>query len=137
MFIKALSNFFTVWVFYYICQWYCLFDFFNNKNVCWPILLLKNVSKTFLYFAILTESITLNLGSLSLFSTSKSVYVFDVTSIWFILIVLWYVLLYLLTISFNLSIYTFFDIAEIYYTLFFKVLTNLLATIDFHSSCVE
>ena len=39
---------------------------------------------------------------------SKCVFVF--TSTGFILIALWYVLLYLLTILSNLSIYTFFDI---------------------------
>ena len=38
----------------------------------------------------------------------------DFTSTGVILMVLWYVLLYLLTMSSNLSIYTFFDIEAMY-----------------------
>ena len=52
--------------------------------------------------------------------------------------ILWYVLLYLLTILFNLSIYTFFYIKVIYLQiLFFKILINLSATTDFTSLCIE
>ena len=92
----------------------------------------------FLYFDILAISTILNLGSLSLISLLESIYVFDFTSTGFILIALWYFLLYLLTISANLSIYTFYDIEVIYLQiLFFTVLTNLSATIDFPSLCVE
>ena len=64
----------------------------------------------FLYFDVLTISPILNLGSLLLISLLEAIYVLDFTSTGFILIVLWYELLYLLTISSNLSIYTFFDI---------------------------
>ena len=51
----------------------------------------------------------LNLGPLFLISLLESKYEFDFTSVDFILIVLWYVLLYLFTTSSNLSVYTFFE----------------------------
>ena len=51
----------------------------------------------------------LNLRSLFLISLLESKYEFDFTSVDFILIVLWYVLLYLFTTSSNLIIYTFFE----------------------------
>ena len=63
----------------------------------------------FLYFDALTWSPASNLGSYWLFSLSKSIYMLDFTSTGFTLILLWYLLLYLLTISSNLSMYTFFD----------------------------
>ena len=59
-------------------------------------------AKTFLYFDILTSRI-LNLGFLSI-SLLESIFMFYFTSTGFILIVLCYVLLYLLTISYNSSI---------------------------------
>ena len=63
----------------------------------------------FFYVFILTISPILNLGSLSLISLIQRIYVFDFTSTGLILIVLWYVLLYLLTISSNLSLYKLFE----------------------------
>ena len=57
----------------------------------------------FLYFDILTKSPILNFGSLWLISLLKSIYVFDFTSTSSVLIVLWYILLYLLSIWSNLS----------------------------------
>ena len=63
----------------------------------------------FIYFDALTWSQTSNLGSYWLFPLSKSIYMLDLTSIGFNLILLWYLLLYLLTMSSNLSMYTFFD----------------------------
>ena len=46
--------------------------------------------------------------------------------------------MYLLTISSDLSIYRFFDIEVMYLSiLFFKVLINLSAKVDFPSLCVE
>ena len=56
-----------------------------------------------LYFGILTLLPTLNLGSFSLFLTSKSIYDLVLTSVGFILIVLWHLLLYSLTLLSNLS----------------------------------
>ena len=50
---------------------------------------------------------TLNLGSLSSFSTTNPFYVLDLTSARFSLIALLYVLLYSLTISSNLTMYIF------------------------------
>ena len=58
----------------------------------------------FWYFDILTLSPILTFGFLSLMYLLESIYVFDFTSAGFILVALWYVLLYLLTISSNLSI---------------------------------
>ena len=53
----------------------------------------------FLYFEILTVSPILNLAPLLFISLSDSIYLFDFTSTGFILIVLWYVILYLLTLT--------------------------------------
>ena len=62
----------------------------------------------------------------------------DFTSTGLILIVPWYVLLYLLTISPNLPMYTFFEIEVIYFKiLFFQVLINVLVATDFPSLCAE
>ena len=62
----------------------------------------------------------------------------DFTSTGFILIALWYVLLYLLTLSSNLLICTYFDFEAIYLEiLFFKVLINLSAAANITSLCVE
>ena len=61
------------------------------------------------------------------------------TSTVFILIVLWYVLLYLLTISSNLSIYTFLILKSCIYKFCFLrfFLINLSAAKDFLSLCIE
>ena len=94
--------------------------------------------KFFLYSDILTISPILNLGSLSLISLLELIYVFRFTSPGFIFIVLWSVLFYLFTITYNLWIYTFFDIKVIYLKiLFFKILINLWATTDFPLLCIE
>ena len=65
----------------------------------------------FIYFDILTISPILNLGSLLLIFLLDSIYVLV---LFFTLIVPWYTLLYSLTISSYLSIYTFFDNEVIY-----------------------
>ena len=52
-------------------------------------------------------------------SLLESIYVLGFTSTGFALIVLWYALLYVLTISSNLSIYTFLDTEVIYLLLMF------------------
>ena len=60
------------------------------------------------------------------------------TSRGFILMVLGYVLLYLFTISSNLSRYTLFDIEVMYLKILFsKVLKNLSATTDSPLLCIE
>ena len=71
-------------------------------------------AKKILYIDILTISPILNLGSWYIIYLLDSIYVLGFTSTGFILIVLWYVLSYLLTISSNLWTYTFFDIEVIY-----------------------
>ena len=65
----------------------------------------------FIYFDILTISSILNLGSLLLIFWLDSIYVLV---LFFTLTVPWYTLLYSLTISSYLSIYTFFDNEGIY-----------------------
>ena len=66
------------------------------------------------------------------FFIKVNIYVLSLTSAGLILIVLLFVLLYLLTMLSNLSIYTFFDIEIIYLKiLVFKVLISLSATAVF------
>ena len=78
------------------------------------------------------------MGCSLFYSLLKSIYVLDFTSAGFILVVLWYVLLYLLTISAKLLIYTIFDTEVIYLLiLFFRLLINFSPTADFHSLCFE
>ena len=75
----------------------------------------QSFAKIFLNFDIPTWLSTLNLVFLSLFFyQNQSIYMLEFTSAGFILIVLWYVLLYLLTMSSNLSIHTFFNIEFIH-----------------------
>ena len=68
------------------------------------------LAKMFLYFYILTWSPILNSGSLSLTFLPKLIYVLSLTSIGFTLIVLWYALLYLLTIYYIVNQNTHFSI---------------------------
>ena len=96
------------------------------------------LAKMFLYFGILTWLPTLNLESFLITSLIESFYALSLTLTGFILLVLWHVLLYSSTISYNLLIYTFFDIEVMYmWILAFKVLINLSATTDFTSLCIE
>ena len=91
IFIKHSKNVFIIKVSDTVCSWKEIFFFFLT-------------TKIFINFHIITWSPVLNLGSLLLFSTSKWIYVLDLTSIDFIFIHLWYVLFYLSTSSSNLSI---------------------------------
>ena len=77
-------------------------------------------AKMFLYFDVLTWLPALNLWSLSVTFLLELMYVFDVTSTGFISVVLWNLLLHLLTISSNLSMYKLFDIESIYKFYFIK-----------------
>ena len=93
-FVQCSNNFFSIKIINNISIWHSIFNFFNHKNFFRPI---WNVT-----------SPILNLGSLLLISLLESIYVFHFTSAGFILFDIWYLLLYLLTISSNLSIYKFF-----------------------------
>ena len=109
----CFKNFFSIKVFYCVCLRNSIFTFFDHKNffrAIWRATFFKIVFMFWYSYMVAN----LNLGSLSFFSTSKIIDVHECTSTGFILIVLWYVLLCLLTISSNLSIYTFFDIKFIY-----------------------
>ena len=68
----------------------------------------------FLYFDTLTISPILNSGFLLLTPLLESIYVIVFTSTAFILIALCYALSYFLTMSSNLSIYTFFETKVMY-----------------------
>ena len=74
----------------------------------------KIFSKIFFYIGILTWSLSLSLACFSLFFTLNSIYALQITSTGFILVALWYVFLYSLTISSTLSINTFLKIGVIY-----------------------
>ena len=131
-FVKRSNNFFTLKISNNICPRNSILKLANHRNFFRPIWNLTFCKKIFLCFNILTWSPSLNLGYFSLFSLSKSMYVLDLTSGGFISIVLWYLLFYLLTISANLLIYTFFNVEVIcLQILFFKVLINLSETTDF------
>ena len=92
------------------------------------------LAKMLLYFDILTWLPSLNFGIFLLFSLLKPIYMLSFTSASFFLMVLWDMVLYLWTMSSNLSIYTFFDIEVLYYIF---VLINLSARTDFPPLCVE
>ena len=91
--------------------------FFNHKNLLIPIWSATFFKNVFIFWY---SNVINNLNF---------PYNFNFPSTGFILIVLWYVLLYLLTISSNLSIYRFFE-TEVKYL-------NFSAITDFPSLCVE
>ena len=83
------------------------FHYFTSKKRLPTNLEHSVFANILLYFDILVWSPTLNIEPSLLFFLFKSIYMFGFTSTGFVLIVLWYVLLYLLIISSNLSIYLF------------------------------
>ena len=85
--IKRFNIYFIAEAFYYICPWHSVFYFFNNEIFFRPIWSVT-IGKMLLYFDVLTCSSTLNLEFYQLFPTLKSIYVLDLISIDFILIVL-------------------------------------------------
>ena len=74
-----------------------------------------------MYFDVLVWSTTFNLGSLLSFSTSKSIYILDLTSISFILIVLWYEVLYLSPVSSNYQYKNLFYYSHVFADFMFKI----------------
>ena len=104
-FIKRCNNFFPFKITNHISSRHSVFNFFNHKNVFRPIWNIAFGKVVFVFWH--SQNIT---NFISLIYLLELIYVFDFTSTGFILIVLWYVLLHLVTISFNLSIYTFFGI---------------------------
>ena len=120
LFWKCSKNFFSIKITNKICPRHCIFNFFNLKNFFIPIWSVT-FCQSILYFYILTISLILNLGSLLLISLLEPMYLLDFTLAGFILIVLWYVLLYLLTIS-HLIIHNNQIIVSL--ILFFKGITN-------------
>ena len=115
IFIKSSNNLFSIKIINNICPRRSIFNFFNHKNFfrpIWSITFCKNIF-------MLWYSPILNWGSLSLISLLEPIYVFFFTSTSFILILLWYLLLYLLTASSNLSIYTFLTLKSCVYKFYF------------------
>lgn len=113
-FIKCSNNFFIVNITNGICPRYSVFDFLITKTFS-NQLGVQPLAKMFLCFDSLTQPATLASGSLSLRSTSKSIYVLIWISISFLLIVLWCMLLFLSTISSNLWTYTFLILQSYFY----------------------
>ena len=89
-----------------ISQVHSIFKFFNHKNFFRPIWSV-NICKNIFIFWYCNNITNFKFRIFTLTSLLESKNVFDLISTGFILIVLWYVLLYLLTISSNLSIYIF------------------------------
>ena len=100
-FVKLSKNLFTVLITNNICQRNSVFNFSNNKNLIWAIWFVTFCINIFIFQY--SYMVTLNVVSFLLFITPKSIYVLGITPNSFIIIVLWYVLSYLLTIAANLS----------------------------------
>ena len=100
------NYFFMIEIINNICPWNYIFNFINNKNffrLVWCVSFSKNI------FAFRNSYIIANfkfrIFIINLFLKINICIILNIN----ILIFLWYVLLYSITISFNLSIYTFFD----------------------------
>ena len=94
-----------------------IFNFFNHKNffrTIWSVTFYKNIFIFWCSNNITNFKFRLLLLLLLSISLLQLIYAFDFTSTGFILFALWYVLLYLLIISYNLSIYTFFGTEVMY-----------------------
>ena len=105
-FIKCSNDFFTITIINNISPWDCILNFFNHKNSfrpIWSIALSKNFF-VFRYSQMITN-FKFRIFIIKFFTKVK--YVLSLTLIGFILIVLYFLLLYLCTISSSLSIYTF------------------------------
>lgn len=103
-FIECFKNLFTVEITNNIGPWYSVLQFLEHKDFLrptWSLSLCKNIL-VFWY-----SRMVINLRSLSLCSTPYSIYVPHWTTAAFIVIDLWYVLLYLSTISSSLLMHTF------------------------------
>ena len=136
---KRCNNFFAIRIANNICPRNNIFNFFYHKNFArsiWHVTFCKNVV-VFQYFYMITN-FKFKIFFIILFikvNVSARLYI-NIYS--FILIVLRYLWLYLLTISSNLSIYILLHIEVIYLQiLFFRVLINLSATTDCPSLCVD
>ena len=97
-----------------------------SSNQCGNILF----AKMFLYSDILTWSSTLNLGPFLFLFIKVNICTWLYIK-WLNLMVLWYLLLYLLTVSSNLSIYTFFDIEVIFINLVLEGANKSFSNIRF------
>ena len=111
-----------------LCPHYSIFDFFNNKNFFWPIwtgMFSMNIL-IFCYCYMITNF----RFRIFIIAFDTIIYLRDLTSIGLIFIVLWYLFLYMLSIS-NLSLYAFVDNADTAEHM------NLSASTDFPSLCID
>ena len=112
-FIKHSNNFFTIKIINNICLWHSIFNFFTYKNFFWPIRSIDFCKNVFVFwYSYLISNFKFRIIAITFFIRVNTRIIFSLTG--FILIVLWYVLLYLLTILSNPSIYTVFDNKVIY-----------------------
>ena len=106
-FVKLSNNFFTFKITNKICTGHSIFNVFNHKNFFGPIWNVNFCKNGFIFWY------SYMIANLKLRIFIVIFIVLDFTSKDFILIVLSYALLYLLTISGNSSIYTFVNIEVI------------------------
>ena len=137
-FTKRSKNLFAIKFSHYMPQWHSIFNFFDHKNFFWPIWSTTFGKNDFIFwYSYMATNLKLMIIFI-IFCTRVNVCAWlcvNRLQPGFILIVLWYVLLRLLTISANLSLNTFFYAEVIYlYILFFKVPLNLSATTDLSSN---
>ena len=93
LFIKRSNSFFVVKVIHNIFPWNSVFDFCNHKNFFWPIGSVSFSKNVFVF----RYSYMMTYFKFIIFITflPKSIHVLFLTSVGFISILLWYVLLYL------------------------------------------
>ena len=133
IFVKHSKNFFNIKINDNICPWYSVLPFLTTRNFfrsIWGKTFCKNIFIFCCSYMITNISLRI---FISFFYIKVNIYPWlQQAQKGIILFALWYVLLYLLTMSSNLSIYTCFHIEFIYLEiLLFKVLLNLSATTDF------
>ena len=91
-------NFLSIKIVNNISPWHSIFNFFNHKSFFKPICRVTFCKNIFIFWYS-NNTTNFKFRIFSWFSLIESMYALDFTSTGFILIVLWYVLLCLLTIS--------------------------------------
>ena len=137
VFHKCSNNFFAFKITNNTCPRHSVFDFFYQKNffrAVWNIVFCKNVFIFWCSYNI--TNFKFRIFIINFFSGVNECVWFYINRFHFNCSLI--VLLDLLTISYNFSIYTFSDIEVIYLqVLFLNVLINISATTSLFSLCVE
>ena len=111
-FVKRSKNFFTIEITNDICPQHNIFNFCNVKHFFWPTWNTAFCKNVFLFrYSYMITNFKFR-TFLTTFFIKVNIYAY--ISAVFILMVLWYVLLSLITMSSNLSIDTFFNIEDMY-----------------------